>query len=93
LAKEPQQTRDYFRSAFEHERKAAEMLEDAYEYEPTRSVLYRSAASLAWSCQDYVEAERLARKGLEGRPPGQIAHELKELLDLIQRKESSPQAP
>ncbi len=77
-----------FRSAFEHERKAAELLENALDYEPTRSVLYRSAATLARDCRDYGEAKRLIQKGLMGRPPDDIAHELKELLELVHSDET-----
>lgn len=47
-------------------------------YEPTRSVLYRSAATLARDCQDYGEAKRLIQKGLMGRPVDDVAEELKE---------------
>src|SRR3954462_287742 len=77
-----------FRSAFEHERKAAELLEDALDYEPTRSVLYRSAATLARDCQDYGEAKRLIEKGLTGNPPGDIAAELRELLQRVRSDET-----
>ena len=52
LSPDPQQAGKLFRSAFEEERKAAELLEGAYDYEPTRSVLYRSAATLARDCRD-----------------------------------------
>jgi hypothetical protein len=82
-----------FRSAFEHERKAAELLEDALDYEPTRSVLYRSAATLARDCQDYGEAKRLIQKGLMGRLPDDIAEELKELLDLVHFDETRGAGP
>jgi hypothetical protein len=77
-----------FRSALEKERKAADLWAQASGLEPTRSILYRSAASLAWNCQDYVETERLARKGLEGTPPGDVAAELEELLDLVHSDET-----
>jgi hypothetical protein len=82
-----------FRSAFEHERKAAELLEDALDYEPTRSVLYRSAATLARDCRDYGEAKRLIQKGLMGRPPDDIAEELKELLELVHSDETDGAGP
>lgn len=44
--------------------------------EPTRSVLFRSAASLAYSAGDYHEALDLADEGLAGSPPSEIADEL-----------------
>jgi hypothetical protein len=93
LAQDPGVARGLFREALDLERRAAEVWMETRNEEPSRSILLRSAASLAWSCQDYAEAERLARKGLEGRPPHKIAQELKELLGLIHREESSPEAP
>jgi cell fate regulator YaaT (PSP1 superfamily) len=68
-SQDPRRAQKFFRSAFEHERKAAELLEDAYDFEPTRSVLYRSAATLARDCKEYGEAKRLIQKGLMGTPP------------------------
>jgi hypothetical protein len=88
LSRDPRQARKLFRSAFEHERNAAELLEGAYDYEPTRSVLYRSAATLARDCRDFGEAKRLIEKGLTGNPPGDIAAELKELLQRVRSDEA-----
>jgi hypothetical protein len=81
LAQDPRRSRELFCQALDLERRAAEIWMETRNEEPTRSILLRSAASLAWSCQDYVEAERLARKGLEGKPPGKVVRELEELLE------------
>jgi len=51
--------------------------------EPTRSVLHRSAATLALNCGEYREAERLAAAALAGSPPTAIANELREVLDAV----------
>src|SRR5437867_827783 len=51
--------------------------------EPTRSVLHRSAATLALDCGEYREAERLVAAALAGSPPEPIANELREVLDTI----------
>ncbi len=59
---------------------AADLLRQEYQLEPTRSILYRSAASLALRCENYQEAERLTRNGLAGNPPEEIASELRDLL-------------
>jgi hypothetical protein len=67
--------------AFEIERKAALTLEDKHEFEPTRSVLFRSAASLAIECGKFPEGETMIFKALSGSPPPEIAEELKDLLD------------
>lgn len=69
-----------FRNAFEKEREAAESLHDEPAQEPTRSILYRSAALLALDCKDSDEARRLATEGLKGNPPASIEAELKEIL-------------
>jgi hypothetical protein len=72
------------RQALELESQAAKMLEKDFEAEPTRSVLYRSAASLALNCKEYREAERLVAMGLIGNPPPEIVEELRELLEQTQ---------
>lgn len=48
--------------------------------EPNRSVILRSAASLALSCGEYREAEKLIATALAGEPPQSIANQLRELL-------------
>jgi hypothetical protein len=65
--------------AFEYERKAAMLLLNDYDVEPTRSVLFRSAASLALNFEDYREAECMIALGLLGNPPPEILAELREL--------------
>ncbi len=72
--------------AFELEKKAALSLLYEYDVEPTRSVLFRSAASFALECQFYSEAKDLIFLGLGGKPPREIADELRELLEMVQRK-------
>ena len=69
------------RRAFELERDAAREIENQLEFEPTRSVLHRSAASLALGCQEVREAERLIGRALSGSPPDEIAEELRDLLE------------
>jgi len=71
------------REAFEKEREAAELLKNECEYEPTRSVLYRSAASLALDCGEIREAEKLISLALIGQPPEEIAEELRDLLEKV----------
>lgn len=71
------------RKAFELERQAAELLFTEFDVEPTRSVLFRSAATLAQRCGEHREAERLIAMGLSGRPPEEIADELRDLLETV----------
>ncbi|MEI6046674.1 MAG: hypothetical protein WCS37_20160 [Chloroflexota bacterium] len=73
------------RQALELESQAAKMLERDFEVEPTRSVLYRSAAALALNCKEYREAEKLIAMGLIGNPPPEIVGELRELLEQTQQ--------
>ncbi len=71
-----------FREAFDLERRAAMLVLDA-PAEPTRSVLLRSAASLALGCREFREAERLIAVGLAGNPPAPISDELRDLLETV----------
>ncbi|MEA2695282.1 MAG: hypothetical protein QOJ16_4669 [Acidobacteriota bacterium] len=80
--------RELSRSAFEKEREAAESLPSEPGQEPTRAILYRSAAMLALDCRDDAEAGRLARAGLAGSPPDDVRAELREILAGVER--SSP---
>ena len=68
------------REALRSEAAAAELVRDNLAAEPTRAVLYRSAASLAIDCGEYREAERLIATALAGNPPEEIAQELRDLL-------------
>lgn len=89
--RDPDRARGLFRSALEKERTAAEIWESAYNLEPTRSILYRSAAALARDCQDYDEAERLIAKGLAGHPSAFVTQELEELRRLVRSEHPSNQ--
>ncbi len=70
-------------SAFEYEKSAAMLLVNDYAQEPTRSVLFRSAACLLLNLpfpteQNFRQAERIVAYGLSGNPPKEIAEELRE---------------
>jgi hypothetical protein len=73
----------FTRKAYELEAQAAELLRDDLSTEPSRSVLYRSAASLAMECGETREAERLISIALSGDPPYEIAEELRNLLEQV----------
>jgi len=73
-----------FQKAYQLERQAAELvLAKSGDTEPSRSVLLRSAASLAIECREYREAERLIAIALSGDPPQEIAEELRDLLERV----------
>src|ERR1051326_2584275 len=69
-----------FADAFVLEKQAAEAMVPYMDVEPTRSILLRSAASLALECNENNEAERLACLGLSGNPPADIRRELRDVL-------------
>jgi hypothetical protein len=73
------QAEQFTRHAFEQETQAAALIADTLDAEPTRSVLHRSAASLAIECGELRIAERLIATALSGNPPPEIAEELKDL--------------
>ena len=75
--------RALFLEAFQKERAAAEYFAGRLDEEPTRSVLFRSAASLAIDIGDPESARLLIARALAGRPPVAIANELRELLETI----------
>jgi tetratricopeptide (TPR) repeat protein len=68
-----------YRQALDKESQAAALIADKLDAEPTRSVLHRSAASLAIDCGEFRAAERLIAIALSGNPPQEIAEELKDL--------------
>jgi hypothetical protein len=74
-----------FHDALDHERSAANAAAQEKDAEPTRSVLYRSAASLAIQCAEYREAERMIAIALCGEPPEEIAEELRDLLVTVHK--------
>lgn len=73
-----------YRSAYEFEMKAAAMMYPRYE-QPTRAILFRSAATIAWEVGEIAVARMLATIGLEKNPPKYVEEELREI---ISRKES-----
>lgn len=80
------QAKQFFLQALELEQQAASLLPPTEESEPSRSILYRSAASLAYNGGSYDEAERLIAYGLIGFPPAEIKEELKDLYENINFK-------
>jgi hypothetical protein len=67
--------------ALELEKEAASLCPE--DLEPTRSVLYRSAASLALQCKRIRDAEQLIATALAGNPHEEIANELRELMEQV----------
>jgi hypothetical protein len=76
---EVEQSNHLRRQAFTKESSAAALIASHWESEPTRSVLHRSAASLAIECGELEMANRLIAIALSGNPPSEIAEELQDL--------------
>lgn len=73
----------HFQAAYQLEADAANALVHDISSEPTRSVLFRSAATLAQDCGRLEDAEKLIYKALAGEPPTDIADELRDLLEQV----------
>jgi hypothetical protein len=71
-----------FRTAFRKEAEAA-LLAQEIGIEPTRSVLHRSAATLALDCGELREAEQFISLGLSGNTPDEVAEELRDLYEQV----------
>ena len=82
-AGDSQRGQSLLRAAFELETQAAHLAGQKEDPEPTRSILYRSAATLALDCGLTREAERLICEALSGNPPDTIADELRDLLERV----------
>jgi len=74
-----EQAKNLFLQAMNLEYEIATTMLPEAEAEPSRSILYRSTAALAYHAQDYVRALQLIADGLRGYPPPEIEAELKEL--------------
>jgi hypothetical protein len=73
--------KSFSNQALELEAKAAWAMSSQTDLEPTRSVLFRSAATLAIEVRRLREAEQLIAAALAGNPPSEIAEELRDLLE------------
>jgi len=76
-------SRELLQRALHYETQAATIMDDQADDELWRTVLYRSAASLAMQCGEWDEAERLISDGLSVKPPFSIAEELRDLREQV----------
>ena len=79
LSGDTNQAREILQQALKLEVEAAQMTADNVAAEPTRSVLHRSAASLAVECGELQTAEKLIAVALASTPPVDVTNELKDL--------------
>lgn len=69
--------------AFELEKKVALSLKDQAENQPTRAILFRSAAYLALKIENFEEAQELALEGLNHNPPENEKQEFLKILNIV----------
>lgn len=79
----PSLVNEYFLKAFEFEKQAYILFSSQSIEEPTRSILLRSAANLAYHAGRLPEAEKFVATALAGNPPADIAEELRDLFQQI----------
>jgi hypothetical protein len=89
LRGEHQKARQLFQEALRKESQAASFVSEAPSSEPSRSLLYRSAASLAVDCGEFQEAQRLITEGLSRNTPLKIAQEFRALSKQIRTELSA----
>jgi hypothetical protein len=63
------------------ELQSASLVKKLPENEPSRSMLFLGAASLAWHGEDFELAERLIDEGMSGYPPEKLKNDFRQLLD------------
>ncbi|MCW3084257.1 MAG: hypothetical protein JWP12_1623 [Bacteroidetes bacterium] len=74
---------ELLKQAFEFEKKAAYLLIDRFDLEPTRSKLFASSATMAYQLLEFRESEKMVAHGLAGDPPEDILEELRDLFDKV----------
>lgn len=74
--------------ALQYELSAVKLVPEGRESEPTRSILFNSAASLAYQSKQYKTAIQLIANGLSGFPSSEIQSEFMQLLELINFEEN-----
>lgn len=72
-----------YEKAYRLESDAAELVSQKPNSEPTRSILFRSAATLAYQAGDYDNSLNLIGKCLSGNPTVRIKNEIRELYEKI----------
>lgn len=75
--------REHFCDAFRLERQAAEMANAVPNSEPSRSILYRSAATLGIQAEQFEAAAELVRRALEGAVPIELIQELESIANQL----------
>ncbi|MDQ6695043.1 MAG: hypothetical protein M3014_11600 [Chloroflexota bacterium] len=86
LQRDTTEEKSQTRLAYDWEAAAASVLRDDFTAEPSRSILYKGAASIALQAGFVAEAARMIHTALMGNPPPEIAEELHDLLEAVNFK-------
>ena len=81
VAGNEKEAQELYTLAFQLEKSVALSMLNPDSHEPTRSVIFRSAASLGMLAGEYREAEKLIAQGLAGNPPELVAAQLRTLFE------------
>ena len=76
-------SKSLYEEAFVIEEEVALFFLESTEQEPSRSIFFRSAASLANECKKYIAALVHIYLGLSGTPPSDLKVELEELRSIV----------
>jgi tetratricopeptide (TPR) repeat protein len=87
---EAKRSEDLALQACVYETQAAMLVPHTKDSEPTRSILYLSAASLAYQCKEYRRARNLITQGLSGYPPPSVKQDLEGLHKQVSSASSYP---
>lgn len=74
----------FYEKVYEKEKQAAQLMQDRYEEEPFRGIVFQTAAYAAFNAGMYREAEKMVNLGLAGDPPSPIYDNLLELFFKLQ---------
>lgn len=78
-----------FSSAFQKEKKAADMFEPGMQAEPIRSFLHHNAATLALKCQKMESLCQVVADAMMGIPPREVLDDFRHMLSVCSRTEMS----
>lgn len=84
----PQKAIELAMQALKLEAEAAAQIDISISNEPTRSILFKSAASLALQSREYDYAERLIAEALLGFPPSSVRSELESVYEQVRFERS-----
>ena len=82
-----------YKQSFDLEREAANIYAERHDKEPIRSILYRSAASLAIECRLFQEADLLIQQGQSSNTPIDVMDDFQELKDKMQLSNTEQEQP